>query len=99
MCCEQQHQNQVLRQCLQAGVHTVLWHRQDHDTETAKRLLDLMEGISHTDLPETVRRERARALADPDCPTHHGRRLSLLYDGPDYRPPPFAPDAWALTQP
>ncbi|MFF8430557.1 trypsin-like peptidase domain-containing protein [Streptomyces sp. NPDC016566] len=99
MCCEQQHQNQVLRQCLQAGVHTVLWHRQEHDSETAKRLLDLVEGISHTKLPETIRLERAKALADPDCPTHHGRRLSLLYDGPDHRPPPFAPDAWALTQP
>ncbi|MEU1449135.1 trypsin-like peptidase domain-containing protein [Streptomyces mirabilis] len=99
MCCEQQDQNKVLRQCLQAGVHTVLWHRQDHDTETVKRLSDLMNGISHTDLPETVRLERARAVADPDCPTHHGRRLSLLYDGPDHRPPPLAPDAWALTQP
>lgn len=99
MCCEQQDQNKVLRQCLQAGVHTVLWHRQDHDTETAKRLSALMEGISHTDLPESVRLERARALADPDCSTHHGRRLSLLYDGPDHRPPPLAPDAWALTQP
>ncbi|MFG3172338.1 trypsin-like peptidase domain-containing protein [Streptomyces sp. NPDC048200] len=99
MCCEQRDQNKVLRQCLQAGVHTVLWHRQDNDTETVKQLLDLMEGISHTDLPETVRLERARALADPDCPAHHGRRLSLLYDGPDHRPPPLAPDAWALTQP
>ncbi|PTH83802.1 serine protease [Streptomyces sp. A244] len=99
MCCEQQHHNRVLRQCLQAGVHTVLWHRQSHDTETAKRLLDLVQGIGHADLPETVRRERARALADPDCLTHHGRRLSLLYDGPDHRPPPLAPDAWALTQP
>lgn len=99
MCCEQQHQNQVLRQCLQAGVHTVLWHRQDQYTETAKQLSNLVEGISHTDLPETVRLERARALADPDCVTHRGRRLSLLYDGPDHRPPPFAPDAWTLTQP
>jgi len=99
MCCEQQHQNRVLRQCLQAGVHTVLWHRQNHDTDTAKWLLDLLQGIRHADLPETVRLERARALADPDCLTHHGRRLSLLYDGPDYRPPPLAPDAWALTQP
>ncbi|MFJ5211148.1 VMAP-C domain-containing protein [Streptomyces nigra] len=99
MCCEQQHQNRVLRQCLQAGVHTVLWHRQNHDTETAKRLLDLLKGIGHADIPETVRLERARALVDPDCLTHHGRRLSLLYDGPDHRPPPLAPDAWALTQP
>jgi len=99
MCCEQQHQSLVLRQCLQAGVHTVLWHRQHHDAEMAKRLLDLVEGIRHADLPETVRLERARALADPDCPTHHGHLLSLLYDGPDHRPPPFAPDAWVLTQP
>lgn len=99
MCCEQQHQNRVLRQCLQAGVHTVLWHRQNHDTETAKRLLDLLQGIGHADIPETVRLERARALVDPECLTHHGRRLSLLYDGPDHRPPPLAPDAWALTQP
>ncbi|ROQ35003.1 hypothetical protein EDD98_4057 [Streptomyces sp. PanSC19] len=99
MCCEQQHQSRVLRQCLQAGVHTVLWHRQNHDTDTAKWLLDLLQEIRHSDLPETVRMERARALADPDCLTHHGRRLSLLYDGPDHRPPPLAPDAWALTQP
>jgi hypothetical protein len=99
MCCEQQHQNRVLRQCLQAGVHTVLWHRQNHDTETAKRLLDLLQGIVHADIPETVRLERARALVDPESLTHHGRRLSLLYDGPDHRPPPLAPDAWALTQP
>ncbi|SBV04722.1 hypothetical protein YW5DRAFT_02610 [Streptomyces sp. Ncost-T6T-1] len=99
MCCEQKHQSRVLLQCLQAGVHTVLWHRQDHDPETAKRLLDLLQGISHADIPETVRLERARALADPDCLTHHGRWLSLLYDGPDHRPPPFAPDPWALTQP
>lgn len=99
MCCEKKHQSRVLLQCLQAGVHTVLWHRQDHDPETAKRLLDLLQGISHADIPETVRLERARALADPDCLTHHGRRLSLLYDGPDHRPPPFAPDPWALTQP
>ncbi|MFI1224651.1 MULTISPECIES: trypsin-like peptidase domain-containing protein [unclassified Streptomyces] len=99
MCCEQKHQSRILLQCLQAGVHTVLWHRQDHDPETAKRLLDLLRGISHADIPETVRLERARALADPDCPTHQGRRLSLLYDGPDHRPPPFAPDPWALTQP
>ncbi|MGW0585880.1 VMAP-C domain-containing protein, partial [Streptomyces sp. NPDC002920] len=99
MCCEQQHQSQVLRQCLQAGVHTVLWHRQNHDAETAKWLLDLLQGLRHADLPETVRLERAKALADPDCLTHHGHRLSLLYDGPDHRPPPLAPDAWALTQP
>lgn len=99
MCCEQQHQNRILLQCLQAGVHTVLWHRHDHDHETAKRLLDLLEGVSHADIPETVRLERARALADPECLTHRGRRLSLLYDGPDHRPPPLAPDSWALTQP
>lgn len=99
MSCEQQHHNRVLRQCLQAGVPAVLWHRQHHDTDTAKRLLELLQGIHHVDLPETVRLERARALADPDCLTHHGRRLSLLYDGPDHRPPPLAPDAWALTQP
>ncbi|WP_239144389.1 trypsin-like peptidase domain-containing protein [Streptomyces sp. SID14515] len=99
MCCEQKHQSRILLQCLQAGVHTVLWNRQDHDSHAAKQLLDLLHGISHVDIPETVRLERARALADPDCLTHHGRRLSLLYDGPDHRPPPFAPDPWALTQP
>ncbi|MFF7981525.1 trypsin-like peptidase domain-containing protein [Streptomyces sp. NPDC007901] len=99
LCCEQQHQSRLLRQCLQAGVPTVLWHRQNHDTDTAKRLLELLQGVQHADLPETVRLERARALADPDCLTHHGHRLSLLYDGPDHRPPPLAPDAWALTQP
>ncbi|MFD4953700.1 trypsin-like peptidase domain-containing protein [Streptomyces sp. NPDC058451] len=99
VCCDQQHQSKVLRQCLQAGVHTVLWHREEHNAETAKQLLALVEGISHADIPETVRLERARALAEPDRPTHHGRRLSLLYDGPDHRPPPLAPDAWALTQP
>lgn len=99
MCCEQQHQTRLLLQCLQAGVHTVLWHRQDHGQQTAKRLLDLLEGVSHSEIPETVRLERARALTDPECLTHHGRRLSLLYDGPNHRPPPLAPDSWALTQP
>ncbi|ORT60683.1 serine protease [Streptomyces sp. CB03238] len=99
VCCDRQQQGRVLRQCIQAGVHTVLWHREDHSGETASDLLALVEGVDHAHIPEAVRLERAKALADPDCATHRGRRLSLLHDGPDHRPPPLAPDAWALTQP
>ncbi|MFF0509740.1 trypsin-like peptidase domain-containing protein [Streptomyces sp. NPDC004250] len=99
VCCDRQHQGGILQQCIQAGVHTVLWHREDHGGQLATDLLALVEGIDHTHIPEAVRMERAKAVADPDCPTHHGRRLSLLHDGPDHRPPPLAPDPWALTQP
>jgi hypothetical protein len=99
VCCNGQQQGRVLRQCIQAGVHTVLWHREDHGGKTATDLLALVEGIDHTHIPEVVRLERAKAKADPDCLTHHGRRLSLLHDGPDHRPPPLAPDPWALSQP
>ncbi|MYX97043.1 serine protease [Streptomyces sp. SID486] len=97
--CDRQQQGRVLRQCLEAGVHTVLWHREDHGGRLSAALLALVEGVDHTLIPEVVRLERAKAMADPDCPTHHGRRLSLLHDGPDHRPPPLAPDPWALTQP
>ncbi|MFE2597290.1 serine protease [Streptomyces sp. NPDC059396] len=97
--CERKHHGMVLRQCIQAGVHTVLWHREDHGERIAADLLALVEGVDHTGIPEAVRMERAKALADPESATHHGRRLSLLHDGPDHRPPPLAPDAWALTQP
>ncbi|MEV8627244.1 trypsin-like peptidase domain-containing protein [Streptomyces sp. NPDC051079] len=97
--CDQQLQGRVLRQCIEAGVHTVLWHREDHGERIATDLLALVEDVDHTEIPEVVRLERAKAVADPDCPTHHGRRLSLLHDGPDHRPPPLAPDPWALTQP
>ncbi|MGW4994216.1 VMAP-C domain-containing protein [Streptomyces mirabilis] len=99
VCCDRQQQGRVLRQCIQAGVHTVLWHRENHSGQLATDLLALVEGIDHTRIPEAVRLERAKAKADPDCPTHHGRWLSLLHDGPDHRPPPLAPDPWALTQP
>ncbi|MET9661932.1 trypsin-like peptidase domain-containing protein [Streptomyces sp. NPDC006510] len=99
VCCERQQQGRVLRQCIEAGVHTVLWHREDHSGQISTDLLALVEGIDHTQIPEAVRLERAKAMADPDCPTHHGRRLSLLHDGPDHRPPPLAPDPWALTRP
>ncbi|WP_254407522.1 hypothetical protein [Streptomyces sp. GMY02] len=97
--CERRHHGTVLRQCIQAGVHTVLWHREDHGERIAADLLALVEGVDHTGIPEAVRMERAKALAEPESATHHGRRLSLLHDGPDHRPPPLAPDAWALTQP
>ncbi|MER8041583.1 trypsin-like peptidase domain-containing protein [Streptomyces sp. NPDC094032] len=97
--CEQRLQGRVLRQCIEAGVHTVLWHREEHGERVSTDLLALVEGIDHTQIPEIVRLERAKAMADPDCPGHHGRRLSLLHDGPDHRPPPLAPDPWALTQP
>ncbi|MFF4748082.1 serine protease [Streptomyces sp. NPDC001268] len=97
--CDRQQQGRVLRQCIEAGVHTVLWHREDHGGRISTDLLALVEGVDHTQIPEVVRLERAKAMADPDCPTHHGRRLSLLHDGPDHRPPPLAPDPWALTQP
>lgn len=99
VCCDRQHQGRILRQCIQAGVHTVLWHREEHSPQLAADLLALVENIHHNGIPEAVRMERAKAVADPDCPTHHGRRLSLLHDGPDHRPPPLAPDPWALTQP
>jgi hypothetical protein len=89
----------MLRQCIQAGVHTVLWHREKHSREFAKELLTLVDGIDHTQIPEAVRLERIKAVvADSDCLTHHGT-LSLLHDGPDHRPPPLAPGPWALTTP
>lgn len=97
--CDRQLQGRVLRQCIEAGVHTVLWHREDHGERISTDLLALVEGVDHSEIPEVVRLERAKAVADPDCPGHHGRRLSLLHDGPDHRPPPLAPDPWALTQP
>ncbi|WP_326811382.1 serine protease [Streptomyces scopuliridis] len=99
LCCDRQQQGRVLRQCIQAGVHTVLWHREDHGGQLATELLALVEDIDHTHIPEAVRLERAKAMADPDSPAHHGHQLSLLHDGPDHRPPPLAPDPWALTQP
>ncbi|MFF3604152.1 serine protease [Streptomyces sp. NPDC002463] len=97
--CDRKQQGRVLRQCIEAGVHTVLWHREDHGGHISTDLLALVEGIDHNQIPEVVRLERAKAMADPDCPAHHGRRLSLLHDGPDHRPPPLAPDPWTLTQP
>lgn len=99
VCCDRQQQGRVLRQCIQAGVHTVLWHREEHGGRLATELLALVEDIDHTHIPEAVRLARAKAMADPDCATHHGHRLSLLHDGPDHRPAPLAPDPWALTQP
>ncbi|MER5891160.1 trypsin-like peptidase domain-containing protein [Streptomyces sp. NPDC001941] len=99
LCCGRKEQGRVLRQCIQAGVHTVLWHREDDDGQAGTALLALLDGVEHTYIPEAVRLERAKAVADPHCATHHGSRLSLLHDGPDHRPPPLAPDPWALTQP
>ncbi|MEU3290435.1 serine protease [Streptomyces longwoodensis] len=99
VCCDRQQQGHVLRQCIQAGVHTVLWHREAHDGRIAADLLALVEGCDPAHIPEAVRLERAKAIADPDCLTHHGRWLSLLHDGPDHRPPPLAPDPWTLTRP
>ncbi|MEU5328914.1 VMAP-C domain-containing protein [Streptomyces parvus] len=99
VCCDRQRQGLVLRQCIQAGVHTVLWHREEHGGQIAADLLALVEGVDHARIPEAVRLERAKAMADPDCTTHHGRELSLLHDGPDHRPPPLAPALWALTLP
>ncbi|MGW1374601.1 VMAP-C domain-containing protein [Streptomyces sp. NPDC002446] len=99
VCCEPHHHGTLLRQCVQAGVHTVLWHRAEHGAHIAQDLLALVEGADHTEVPEVVRLERAKAMAEPESVTHHGRRLSLLYDAPDHRPPQLAPDAWVLTQP
>lgn len=99
VCCEPHHHGTLLRQCVQAGVHTVLWHRAEHGEHIAQDLLALVDGTDHTDVPEVVRLERAKAMAEPETATHHGRRLSLLYDAPDHRPPQLAPDAWVLTQP
>ncbi|MFG2829520.1 trypsin-like peptidase domain-containing protein [Streptomyces sp. NPDC048434] len=99
VCCEPHHHGTLLRQCVQAGVHTVLWHRAEHGAHIAQDLLALVDGANHSEVPEVVRLERAKAMADPGSATHHGRRLSLLYDAPDHRPPQLAPDAWVLTQP
>ncbi|MFG2136141.1 trypsin-like peptidase domain-containing protein [Streptomyces sp. NPDC048650] len=99
VCCEPRHHGTLLRQCVQAGVHTVLWHRAEHGARIAQDLLALVDGTDHAEVPEAVRLERAKAMAEPDSTTHHGRRLSLLYDAPDHRPPQLAPDAWVLTQP
>lgn len=99
VCCEPHHHGTLLRQCVQAGVHTVLWHRAEHGEHIAQDLLALVDGADHTEVPEVVRLERAKAMAEPESDTHHGRRLSLLYDAPDHRPPQLAPDAWVLTQP
>ncbi|GCD34690.1 serine protease [Streptomyces chrestomyceticus JCM 4735] len=99
VCCEPRHHGALLRQCVQAGVHTVLWHREEHGESVAAGLLELVEGGHHTQLPETVRLERAKAVAEAASTGHRGRQLSLMYDAPDHRPPQLAPDAWVLTQP
>ncbi|MEV5595034.1 trypsin-like peptidase domain-containing protein [Streptomyces sp. NPDC052496] len=99
VCCEPRHHGALLRQCVQAGVHTVLWHREEHGESVAAGLLELVEGGHHTQLPETVRLERAKAVAEVASTGHRGRQLSLMYDAPDHRPPQLAPDAWVLTQP
>ncbi|MFG2223389.1 trypsin-like peptidase domain-containing protein [Streptomyces sp. NPDC048644] len=99
LCCPPDHHGALLRQCVQAGVHTVLWHRADHGERIGRDLLALVDGTHHTEIPEAVRLERAKAVAEPGHTAHHGRRLSLLYDAPDFRPGPLAPDAWVLTQP
>ncbi|MFH8410508.1 trypsin-like peptidase domain-containing protein [Streptomyces sp. NPDC018019] len=99
VCCEPRHHGTLLRQCVQAGVHTVLWHREEHGESVAAGLLELVEGGHHTQLPETVRLERAKAVAEAAATHHRGRQLSLMYDAPDHRPPQLAPDAWVLTQP
>ncbi|MFE6272113.1 trypsin-like peptidase domain-containing protein [Streptomyces goshikiensis] len=99
LCCGQQDQGRVLRQCIQAGVHTVLWHREGYDSHVAADMLALVESVDPVRIPEEVRMARAKARADPDYPAHFGKQLSLLHDGPDHRPPPLAPDSWVLTQP
>ncbi|MFB6438178.1 trypsin-like peptidase domain-containing protein [Streptomyces sp. NPDC056411] len=99
VCCDPHHHGMLLRQCVQAGVHTVLWHRAEHGERLVKDLLALVDGANHTEVPEVVRLERAKAMAEPESAAHPGRRLSLLYDAPDHRPPQLAPDAWVLTQP
>ncbi|MFH8348249.1 trypsin-like peptidase domain-containing protein [Streptomyces sp. NPDC018045] len=99
VCCEPRHHGALLRQCVQAGVHTVLWHREEHGESVAAGLLELVEGGHHTQLPEMVRLERAKAVAEVASTGHRGRQLSLMYDAPDHRPPQLAPDAWVLTQP
>ncbi|GAB7030876.1 trypsin-like peptidase domain-containing protein [Streptomyces sp. NPDC021749] len=99
VCCPPHHHGTLLRQCVQAGVHTVLWHRADHGEHLAQDLLALVDSADHTEVPEVVRLERAKAMAEPESSTHPGRKLSLLYDAPDHRPPQLAPDAWVLTQP
>ncbi|MEU9124600.1 trypsin-like peptidase domain-containing protein [Streptomyces sp. NPDC048506] len=99
VCCEPHHHGTLLRQCVQAGVHTVLWHRAEHGERIVQDLLALVDVADHAEVPEVVRLERAKAVAEPDSSAHHGSRLSLLYDAPDHRPPQLAPDAWVLTQP
>ncbi|MET7608157.1 trypsin-like peptidase domain-containing protein [Streptomyces avermitilis] len=100
LCCDLEQQGQMLRQCIQAGVHTVLWHRERHGRELAEYLMALVDAIDHNQIPEAVRLERIKAMAaDPDRLTHDGSQLSLLHDGPDHRPPPLAPGPWALSTP
>ncbi|MFE7132827.1 trypsin-like peptidase domain-containing protein [Streptomyces sp. NPDC057638] len=99
VCCPPAQRGPLLRQCVEAGVHTVLWHRSSHEAQVGTDLMTLVREVHHARIPEVVRLERATATANPGCPTHRGHWLSLLYDGPDHRPPPLAPDPWALTHP
>ncbi|MFI2027530.1 VMAP-C domain-containing protein [Streptomyces buecherae] len=99
LCCDPARHGQLLRQCVQAGVHTVLWHRTDHGEQVGLDLSGMLEGTEPRGVPEAVRLERAKAMAEPGIPTHRGGQLSLLHDPPDHRPPPLAPEPWVLAEP
>ncbi|MER0244410.1 hypothetical protein AAHZ94_20880 [Streptomyces sp. HSW2009] len=99
LCCEPGRHGQFLRQCVQAGVHTVLWHRADHGAQVGADLSGVLHGTEPHGVPEAVRLERAKAMAEPGCTTHRGGQLSLLHDPPDHRPPPLAPEPWVLAEP
>ncbi|MFE6776449.1 trypsin-like peptidase domain-containing protein [Streptomyces sp. NPDC057702] len=99
LCCDPVRHGQLLRQCVQAGVHTVLWHRADHGAQVGMDLANVLEGTEPRGVPEAVRLERAKAVAEPGVSTHRGGQLSLLHDPPDHRPPPLAPEPWVLAEP
>lgn len=99
LCCDPVRHGLLLRQCVQAGVHTVLWHRFEHGEQVGLDLAGVLDGTEPHGVPEAVRLERAKAVAEPGCPTHRGGHLSLLHDPPDHRPPPLAPEPWVLAEP
>ena len=99
VCCEPDHHGTLLRQCVQAGVHTVLWHRAEHGAHIAQDLLALVDGTDHAEVPEVVRLERASlypsrrawSTTAAGCPCSTTRPTIVPHNSPR--------DAWVLTQP
>ena len=76
LCCPPDHHGALLRQCVQAGVHTVLWHRADHGERIGRDLLALVDGTP----PHRDPRSGAPVAGQGRSPSrrhtaHHGRRL------------------------